>query len=195
MSPTKRYTVATGLGLVVVGVLAFPYVQAQLRPIKPTPSPTPDSVLTDSELKFGAPNHLSIPVLGIEAPIIYIDEKSEAVYQAALKTGVVHYPGTALPGEPGNVYIFGHSSDYLWSDGNYKTIFAKLPQIEQGKDIVVTDAAGRFFHYSVIETKVVGPRDMSVLSQGDGSRSLLTIQTSYPLGTALQRYIVVAELK
>ena len=195
MSPAKRYSVAAGLGLVVVGVLAFPYVQAQLRPIKPTPSPTPDSVLTNGSLKLGAPHHLSIPVLGIEAPIIYIDDKNETAYQSALKNGVVHYPGTALPGETGNVYIFGHSSDYVWSDGDYKTIFAKLPQIEMGTDIVVTDAGGNFFHYSVIETKVVGPRDMTVLDQGDGSRSLLTIQTSYPLGTALQRYIVVAELK
>jgi HemK-like putative methylase len=70
---------------------------------------------------------LSIPSLSIEAPIQFIDKADEKTFQAALKNGVVHYPGTALAGEFGNMYIFGHSSDYIWSKGHYKTIFAVLP--------------------------------------------------------------------
>src|SRR5438093_1507422 len=81
---------------------------------------------------LGTPNLLEISSLGIKAPVVYVDQANETAFQAALKDGVVHYPGTALPGQPGNVYIFGHSSDYFWSNGHYKTIFASLPQIKKG---------------------------------------------------------------
>jgi len=141
------------------------------------------------------PNRLYIPSLSIEAPILFIEKKTEAVYQEALKKGVVHFPGTAQVGELGNMYIFGHSSDYPWSGGEYKTVFALLPQIQDGALVVVTDGAGKKFEYRVIEARVVAKDDLSVLSQFEKKKRLLTVQTSYPLGTALKRFIVVAELK
>ena len=195
MTQPQRYIVAGSIFAVVVGVFAFPYLQARLRPITPTPSSTPSSVSVEGEPQLSEPNHLSIPVLGIEAPVIYVEEKSETVYQTALKNGVVHYPGTAKPGELGNAYIFGHSSDYVWSAGDFKTVFAKLPQIEMGTEIFISNENGEMFTYLVTETKVVGPRDLSVLDQNEYQDKQLTIQTSYPLGTALQRYIVISELK
>jgi LPXTG-site transpeptidase (sortase) family protein len=82
----------------------------------------------------------------------------------------------------------------VWSPGDYKTVFARLPEIEIGSEIEITDPTGQLFKYRVFETKVVGPRDLRVLDQFNYERSILTLQTSYPLGTALQRYIVVAEL-
>src|SRR5687767_11297538 len=72
------------------------------------------------------PDRLFIPSLGIDVPLVYIEEKNEAAFQAALRDGVVHYPGTAMPGQPGNAYYFGHSSDYSWSKGEYKNVFATL---------------------------------------------------------------------
>src|SRR5438552_3712454 len=63
------------------------------------------------------PNLLLIPSLGIKAPVGYPEKTDENEFQNFLQNGVVHYPGTALPGQPGNVYIFGHSSDYIWSKG------------------------------------------------------------------------------
>ncbi|MFA6131398.1 MAG: sortase [Patescibacteria group bacterium] len=139
-------------------------------------------------------NWVLVPSLDIAAPVIYVTEKSEDVYQEALQNGVVHYPTSASPGEPGNVYIFGHSSDFLMFPGNYKTIFATLPHIEIGADIIISDGTGIVYTYRVIETKIVNPKDLSVLDQGDGTTSLLTLQTSYPLGTALKRFVVIAEL-
>lgn len=140
------------------------------------------------------PDTLLLPSLGIAAPLQYVAHADERAFQEALQRGVVHYPGTALPGRPGNAYYFGHSSDYAWTAGEYKTVFALLPQIARGDEIVVSDAAGTPFRYHVVEKKVVSPKDLSVLDQGDGGTPLLTLQTSYPLGTALRRYIVVAEL-
>ena len=196
MTNKVGYVLASGLFIVVVAVLAFPYVQARLSPVEVLPM-TGEGGEGSGVLptEIAEPNTLTIRDLGIVAPVIYINEKTETAYQAALQQGVVHYPGTAQPGEFGNAYIFGHSSDYAWAPGNYKTVFAKLPQIKAGTEIRVTDASGAMFRYKVIETKVVWPRDLSVLDQYNYERKMLTLQTSYPLGTALQRFIVVAELQ
>lgn len=136
---------------------------------------------------------IAIPSLGIQAPLVYIDDQAEEDFQRALQHGVVHYTGTALPGQYGNAYYFGHSSDYLTAPGEYKTVFALLPKILKGEVIYITDSAGQGYTYRVLETKVVKPSDLSVLAQDHGQRRL-SLQTSYPLGTALRRFIVIAEL-
>jgi sortase A len=140
------------------------------------------------------PNTLAIPKFGIEAPIIYAKEENEQSFQSALQKGVGHYPGTAEPGMPGNVFIFGHSSDLPWAKGEYKTIFALLTKMNRGDIIILSDKEGNSFAYHVIDARSVSKNDTSILSQGDKKRSLLTLQTSYPLGTALRRWIVRAEI-
>jgi LPXTG-site transpeptidase (sortase) family protein len=141
------------------------------------------------------PNILIIKSLNINAPIIYSGQNNEAAFQAGLMSGVVHYPGTANPGDFGNCYIFGHSSDFLWSKGHYKTVFAVLPEIEKGADIIVSDQSGNEFTYTVTNTLVVATSNTSVLDQQNNTHKLLTLQTSYPVGTALKRFIVQAEIK
>lgn len=198
MTPKQGYLFAAVLFVTTLAILAYPYFEARYLSSDLLPSPEIESAGVEepeSVIDELLPNTLTIRNLAIEAPVVYITEKSERAYQDALRDGVVHYPGTAMPGELGNVYIFGHSSDYVWSPGAYKTIFARLPQIEIGEQIEITDADGKSFVYVVTETKVVGPRDLSVLDQFNYEKRVLTLQTSYPLGTALQRYIVVAELK
>lgn len=139
-------------------------------------------------------NTLRIDALGIAAPIIYVQEASEKIFQQALQDGIVHYPGTASPGEFGNAYFFGHSSDNAWSKGSYKTVFAALPRIKLGDEIRITDKQGKIFSYAVIKTLVTSPNDLSPLDQNEPAHKLLTLQTSYPIGTSLQRFIAVAKL-
>ena len=142
----------------------------------------------------GTPNMIYLPSLGIEAPLVYIEETGEKVFQEALANGVVHYPGTAMAGEAGNAYFFGHSSDFPTKPGNYKSVFALLPKIETGARIVITDDAGKKFVYEVFDTHVVGPNETQWLEQGERKEKLLTLQTSYPVGTALKRFLVQARL-
>jgi LPXTG-site transpeptidase (sortase) family protein len=143
---------------------------------------------------LSTPNLLQIASLGIEAPIQYPSAVTEDIFQAHLQAGVVHYPNTALPGQPGNTYIFGHSSDYVWAKGEYKNIFARLPEIEIGASITLTDQQGNRFTYTVKEKKAVSKDNVSVL-QGQPNKHMVTLQTSYPLGTALRRYVVIGELE
>ncbi|MBI5037487.1 MAG: sortase [Candidatus Kerfeldbacteria bacterium] len=145
-------------------------------------------------LERGEPNRIHIPDRDIQAPVVYVEEANEERFQEALASGVVHYPGTAAVGELGNPYIFGHSSDYAWKPGSYKKVFAPLVDIPIGTAVRITNDAGELYIYTVIETKVVGPKDVSVLDQYNNERYMLTLQTSYPIGTALKRFIAVCEL-
>lgn len=179
-------------------ILDFNYFWANLKfDFSPPPAPAPQ---TASSTNSGAlpkiqPNFLVIDSLNVKVPVIYINQANEKTYQAALINGVVHFPGTASPGQLGNCYIFGHSSDFIWSKGHYKSIFAVLPKIQKGAVIVITDGIGQPFTYLVTGTAVVDPNDVSVLNQEGYKKKLLTLQTSWPVGTALKRFVVKAELK
>lgn len=159
--------------------------------------------VTDSQREFRRnehpvtqkPNELYIPSLEIRAPIQFVDQTGEDVFQPALQKGVVLYPGTAKVGEVGNTYIFGHSSDFAFSKGEYKTVFALLPNIELGAEVILTNPDGKLFKYKVYNKFIAEKTATELLDQDTGGRKILTLQTSYPIGTALKRYIVKAEMK
>jgi len=102
----------------------------------------------------------------------------------ALARAVGHIPGTALPGESGNVGLAGHRD----------TFFRALKNIRLGDDILVTTPRGSY-RYSVVSSAVVGPDDTRVL---DASRSSsITLVTCYPfhfIGSAPKRFIVHANI-
>jgi LPXTG-site transpeptidase (sortase) family protein len=181
----------------VVGLSYREYIAMQLRyssgavpVVEPRPT-APEGATFKTKVE---PNTLWIDSLGIKTPVIPVAEKTEKAYQEALKHGIGHFPGTATAGQPGNMYVFGHSSDFSWSDGDYKTVFALLPKIAVGDIIVVSDAEGTPYEYRVTGTAVISPKDLSVLDQHNYQKRMLTVQTSYPLGTALKRFIAIAEL-
>jgi len=136
-------------------------------------------------------NHIYIPSLGVDAPIVYLDSVDETTLQTELKKGVGHYPETALPGEAGNVFLFGHSSYYWWDWSEYSAIFANLESIRVGDRILIY-YENELYVYQVRQTKLVNPTDMSVLDQDREYE--LTLMTCTPLGTSLNRFIVVSEL-
>jgi LPXTG-site transpeptidase (sortase) family protein len=140
------------------------------------------------------PDTLLIPSLNIEAPLVYITGTAENDFQEGLADGVVHYPGTAKVGDPGNSYFFGHSSDLPWSKGKYKTVFEKLPEIKIGDIIYISDNKGVTFAYTATQTHIVQPNETWVLSQFEHKKAMLSLQTSYPVGTAKQRFVVQAVL-
>jgi len=101
-----------------------------------------------------------------------------------LQLAVGHIPGTALPGEPGNVGLAGHRD----------TFFRRLRNIKPEDEIHVTTPEGSF-SYRVERTDVVEPADVWVLEPTD--YSALTLVTCYPftyIGSAPQRFIVRAQL-
>jgi LPXTG-site transpeptidase (sortase) family protein len=192
LSPLLWSAAVLLVGFVVLDFAYFSFQTARVFDGKTTTYFSPGQKPSAPNL---APNQIAISDLAIHAPILYPAKNSSGDYEAFLKLGVVHFPGTALPGAVGNCYIFGHSSDYIWVKGNYKTVFAPLTQIAIGDTISVSNAAGQTFNYTVTKTFITSPNDLSVLSQQTNTKKLLTLQTSYPLGTALERFIVQAGME
>jgi LPXTG-site transpeptidase (sortase) family protein len=145
-------------------------------------------------------NRIIIPKLALNIPLVTPSyqalltedwSKLEEDIQDALQYGVVHYPGTARPGQAGNFFVTGHSSYYPWSTSRYKTVFARLHQLEAGDEYWVY-YGGDKHRYVVREKYEVSPNDVTVLDQPLDHR-IATLMTCTPVGTTLRRLIVKSE--
>lgn len=136
---------------------------------------------------------LSIPKLKISVPLIF--SKDPSSFDADLTKGVIHYPGTALPGENGVIYVSGHSSDYLWKHDPMQSIFAKLNFLTAGDDVFIDiyDKDGKVenFRYKVTGNNVFKPNDQAQFTDNSGI-SKLNLSTCWPIGTATNRIVVTA---
>ena len=141
---------------------------APSAPAPRRPAPAPGSTI----------GRIEIPRLGVSA---VIRAGSDA---RTLRLAVGYIPGTALPGEGGNVGLAGHRD----------TFFRKLRDINPDDEIRVTTRDG-IYHYYVQRTDIVQPKDVWVLNAT--SYPALTLVTCYPfsyVGSAPQRFIVRAAL-
>ena len=140
---------------------------------------------------------LKIEKLNLTAPVIWPLGTSEEIIQKSLSQGVVIYPTTAAPGQNGNCYITGHSSDYWWKPGVYKQIFANLDHLAQ-KDKVIIEATQKNnkkikYVYRVISKKVVNASDPKLFA--DTQKNILTLVTCWPVGANWKRLMIKAELE
>lgn len=145
-------------------------------------------------------NRLVIPKLGKNVPLVdvMIDrganfETMQEVFMEELRKGVVRYPGTAEPGNLGNVFIFWHSSNFPWVKSEYNDIFALLDKLEKGDEIIIYYFQKKYV-YTVTEHREVKPGDVKTLETRDKTKRELSLMTCWPVGTTLDRLIVFAEL-
>ena len=143
-------------------------------------------------------NRLIIPRIDQNIPVVRVSSENlikrdwdalENEMQEALQDGVVHYPGTSLPGQAGNSVITGHSSYFPWDSGRFKDVFALLHDVVVGDKIVVYYEQDKII-YEVYDIQVVLPDDIEVLKQSPNDK--LTLITCTPVGTNLKRLIVHA---
>jgi LPXTG-site transpeptidase (sortase) family protein len=130
---------------------------------------------------------LVVPKIGVTAPILFVNSTAEADQDAALPNGVVHYYQTANPGEVGNTFITGHSSNYWWIKGEYNYVFANLDKMVVGDQAKIYYNGNKFL-YQVTGVKVVEPTDLTVLDQT--IKPTMTLMTCTPAGTSWHRLIV-----
>jgi sortase A len=125
----------------------------------------------------GAPiGELSLARVGISTVVRQGDSDE------ILRLGAGHIPGTALPGQAGNIGIAGHRD----------TIFRALRHVHAGDLISLATPAGHF-QYQVVWTRTVAPTDVGVLAPT--TRHALTLVTCYPfyfVGHAPKRFVVRA---
>lgn len=135
-------------------------------------------------------NSISIPAINTSAPISWQIENKPDIVAFGLQNGLIHIKGTALPGEIGNVFITGHSSNYPWAKGDYNNVFALLNKLVVG-DMVQVKYQNKDYVYKVSELKVVEPSETSVLKSRNSSE--LTLMTCTPVGTSLRRLIITSK--
>lgn len=101
-----------------------------------------------------------------------------------LDVALGHIPGTALPGQPGNVGVAGHRD----------TLFRGLRRIAKNDTIQFQTPAGDY-RYEVESTAVVKPQDVGVLgATRDPEMTLVTCYPFHYVGPAPDRFIVKARL-
>lgn len=136
-----------------------------------------------------ADNSIRIPTINIDAPISWRINNLPKEVSQGLSKGVIQVNGTALPGEKGNIYITGHSSNYVWVKQKYNSIFSNISKLVVG-DIIYVKFGADVYVYKVYDQKVVKADDLSILDPTNESR--LTLATCWPLGTSLKRMVVLA---
>jgi sortase A len=106
----------------------------------------------------------------------------EGVDRTSLRRAVGHIPGTALPGERGNVGLAGHRD----------TFFRALKDIKIKDEIQLSTLRGNF-QYQVVSLRIVDPDNVGVLaSSGENVLTLVTCYPFYFVGPAPKRWIVRA---
>lgn len=121
---------------------------------------------------------LEIPRLGVVA------ELQEGMTLTAINRGPSHWPGTALPGNPGNVVVAGHRT-------TYSRPFADLDLLVEGDQVVFRMKDGEVFTYEVRGVIIVPAEAIGIASQTWARTA--TLFACHPKGSATHR--VVAKLR
>ena len=127
---------------------------------------------------------LTIPKINFKETLVYVDSND-------LSKALAHLPGTALPGEKGNVFISGHSAVSRFWEKN--AFFAKLSDLKVGDEIEV-EASGSRFTYKIMSIKSINPTDLSVIAPPDEGGRYITLMTCVPPGLNFKRLIVLGKM-
>jgi len=149
---------------------------------------SPGSLTEAPPIKQYADNTLFIPKIGVEAPISWNVEEADIL--DVLPNGLAQIDGTAKPGEGKNIFITGHSSNYWWRKGDYNSVFALLPELNQGDEIFI-NYQGKLRKYIVSDKREISPKAAGNFVSSAGEQ--VTLMTCVPIGTNLRRLLVIAK--
>ncbi len=122
---------------------------------------------------------ISIPKIGVEMTMY------EGIRLTTLDYGPGHWPGTALPGQIGNVVVGGHRT-------SKHRVFRNVDQLVAGDEIIFTDANGVHV-YIVNRVEIVSPTDVWIINPTETATA--TLFACHPPGSTAQRIVVFADLK
>ena len=117
---------------------------------------------------------LALPTIGVTQPL------GEGVTLTAIDRGPSHWPGTAMPGEVGNVVVAGHRVTHTRP-------FYDLDRLAVGDPLVFTMSDGTTFTYVLTGTEIVGPDAMHIVDQSPDRTA--TLFACHPKGSAAQRIV------
>ncbi len=154
----------------------------------------PDPIFGNLDIDTNIPGRLEVPQLSINAPIMW--SSSPDSFDKDLQSGVIHYPGTALPGQVGTAYISGHSSNYVWAKGNFNHVFTHLNDLKDNDSFKVTvvlkNGKNAILHYVVTSRQQYQPDDIAQFQ--NGGKSVMALSTCWPVGSTAKRLVLFADL-
>ena len=176
----SRGTIASDTGFTVgqaVGDIHHPTLAVTPVTVPPLPIPEalPDNPYEDTpQVVVGT---IEIPKLGISA------DMQRGMALTAINRGPGWWPGTAMPGELGNVVIAGHRT-------TYSKPFSRLNELAPGDQVIFTTDAGRFV-YAVRDVIVVPETWIDIAAQSYAHTA--TLFACHPPGSSRER--IVAKLR
>lgn len=153
-------TIATTVATTTTSTIVLP------QPIAP-PDPNADEPLVEI-------GRIEIPRISVDRPVY------EGITLGTLDAGPGHWPGSAMPGQIGNVVVAGHRVSHSGP-------FRNIDQLQPGDEVVLTTADGRFV-YVVSGSEVVEPTAIEVIDQTPAATA--TLFACHPPGSTKYRYIV-----
>lgn len=124
-----------------------------------------------------------IPRLGLDTTFV------NGVHDAALVAGPGHWPGTPLPGTPGNSVLSGHRTTFT-------APFADLDLLQPG-DLITTGLGSQAgVDHRVVETRIVPEAEYAqlVIAQpADPQARTITLFACAPKGSRTHRIVVTAQ--
>ena len=197
--PVNRWTPALSVLALCLGLVLIAGVRVE-TPASPPPSavtavtasplPSPTSLTNDPRATPSATPTPAIPPgyrikiarLVIDLPIAEGDIERDTVRQETPNNFAFHLPGTALPGDRGNTYIYAHARTGM---------FLSLWNARVGDEVVIVAPDGRERGYVVREVHPrVEPTDVSWAQPTTTER--LTLQTSTGPNPGDPRFVVIA---
>jgi LPXTG-site transpeptidase (sortase) family protein len=121
----------------------------------------------------------------IRIPSLHVDHAIfEGVTLTVVDHGPGHWPGSAMPGEPGNTVFAGHRT-------THDKPFADLDLVKAG-DQVTFELGGRRAVYEVTGTIIVDGNDTDIALPT--ANPTMTLFACHPKGSAAQRIVVQGKL-
>jgi sortase A len=166
-APTSTETTAT----TAPPTTAVPTTTTTTAPL-PAPAPAPtDPYAETQDVVHGT---LALPTLGVQQRF------GEGVTLTAIDRGPSHWPGTAMPGQVGNVVVAGHRVTHTRP-------FYDLDLLRPGDPLVFTMNDGTTWTYRLVNTEIVDPSDVHIVEQT--RESTATLFACHPKHSAAQRIV------
>ncbi len=158
-----------------------------------SPTETGNVVLPPIPEEANETNIIELPKFNIKAPIITVKTPDLDLIYKELKKGVVLYPGSTNP-KQGYSIIIGHSSQYPWEKGNYKSVFSLLNELDIGDQIYIfweqQPLVFEFADKKIFIPWPKGSETTETIFPPSNEETILVLQSCWPVGVASKRVAV-----
>lgn len=135
------------------------------------------------------PTKIVIPKIGVNSNIEHPTSQAVSVLDEYLRRGAVYYPGSGYI-ESGNIFLFGHSTNWaVVQNPAYKT-FNDLDKLKEGDSVELYSGENKYT-YKVTSVELKNSSDVLVNLSTTGSQTL-TISTCDSFGAKQDRWVVEA---